>query len=45
MVLLGMGVLLAGSPALYALSVDHYLLPRLRRLEASVPLLHRHAPA
>jgi thiosulfate dehydrogenase [quinone] large subunit len=45
MVLLGMGVLLAGSPALYALSVDRYLLPRLRRLEASVPLLHRHAPA
>ncbi|MEO9175668.1 MAG: DoxX family membrane protein, partial [Gaiellales bacterium] len=46
MVLLGMGVLLASAPGVYALSVDRYLLPRLR---AGVPLewthRHVHAPA
>jgi thiosulfate dehydrogenase (quinone) large subunit len=45
MVLLGMGVLLAGAPALYALSVDRFLFTRLRTIQIPVPHLHRHAPA
>ena len=45
MVLLGMGVLLGGAPAIYALSVDRFLLTRLRTIHIPVQHLHRHAPA
>jgi len=45
MVLLGMGVMLAAAPSLYALSVDRLLLPRLRSLELPLVHLHHHQPA
>jgi thiosulfate dehydrogenase (quinone) large subunit len=46
MVLLGMGVLLATAPGVYALSADRYLLrPGLRGMRLAVPHLHHHAPA
>jgi thiosulfate dehydrogenase (quinone) large subunit len=46
MVLLGAGVLLASAPGVYALSVDRYLLPRLRTgVALEWDHLHAHAPA
>jgi hypothetical protein len=44
MVLLGAGVLLASAPGVYALSVDRYLLPRLRTgVALEWDHLHAHA--